>query len=767
MPPASLTPAQQAIVDHEQGPAVVLGVAGAGKTTALEYRIGRLVRTSLFEANRILVAACDAAAAADMRRRLARHPGCREVAVVTLHALGLSAVQAAYDQGRLHHLNPNWRKRLNGASRAVLAATLTEARSRQATYAGELDALDAADFLAWMSALKGNLYYPDEESIPPDLVHSELVSLAVPPDDLPWYADLYRLYEEVRLDMGLLTADDQLLTGWEMLSLHGSVLRPLQARFDCVIVDDFQDVNLAQAEILDMVAHPHLNYMVTGSDDQTLYAWRGARPDVLLDFAQRYGARQYPLTECLRCRAGPLLLANAVIEHNRRRTPKTLHLTRGFGGHTEILGFRTPREMGAAIVDDIQQLRAGAMSYSDMAVLVRGFAQTPPVEQAFIAADIPYVVAGAEPFYKRPEVQTLVDYCRLAYLDSQMAAGEFLSPAQTDQFRRSWERIYAQPRRDISPEAAASLAETALVQQAPMGRVLIAASASEEPARQEEMQALGVVLRWLAGAFRNGPLSNRSAHDVLRELDERLGYAVYLATRHGLTATGSDQAETVRHFLDFAAGRGSLRSFLAGMQRLDQTRAQARQQADRQAVVIRTIETARGLEWPVVFIPSCEPDVLPHHLAGDIEEERRLLYTALTRSRQHLFVYYLRPTPSPFLTEANFVDILHDVTAMRTAAAKLPIAWTSEDVAAIAATAVRRGVWTYFRDWVSWPEDVRRHAARRVIAYYKAADQAGSYRDLGIPPDALQFWIEAATSPAPEPRKPGRSFNRWLRKLGR
>ncbi len=127
-----------------------------------------------------------------------------------------------------------------------------------------------------MSALKGNLYYPDEESIPPDLVHSELVSLAVPPDDLPWYADLYRLYEEVRLDMGLLTADDQLLTGWEMLSLHGSVLRPLQARFDCVIVDDFQDVNLAQAEILDMVAHPHLNYMVTGSDDQTLYAWRGA-----------------------------------------------------------------------------------------------------------------------------------------------------------------------------------------------------------------------------------------------------------------------------------------------------------------------------------------------------------------------------------------------------------------------------------------------------------------------------------------------------------
>ncbi len=347
-----------------------------------------------------------------------------------------------------------------------------------------------------------------------------------------------------------------------------------------------------------------------------------------------------------------------------------------------------------------------------------------------------------------------------------MAAGEFLSPAQTDQFRRSWERIYAQPRRDISTEAAASLAETALVQQAPMGRVLIAASASEEPARQEEMQALGVVLRWLAGAFRNGPLSNRSAHDVLRELDERLGYAVYLATRHGLTATGSDQAETVRHFLDFAAGRGSLRSFLAGMQRLDQTRAQARQQADRQAVVIRTIETARGLEWPVVFIPSCEPDVLPHHLAGDIEEERRLLYTALTRSRQHLFVYYLRPTPSPFLTEANFVDILHDVTAMRTAAASCRSPGQARMWLPSRHRGASRGV-----DLLSRLGFVARRCAPPCASRHRLLQRPQTRpaptADLGIPPGALQFWIEAATSPAPEPRKPGRSFNRWLRKLGR
>jgi len=769
MPPASLTPAQQAIVEHELGPAVILGVAGSGKSAALEYRVARLVRTGLFEPSRILLAAHDATGASDLKRRLARQDpsgrDCQHVAVTTFHGLGLNAVQTAYEQGKLRHLAPDWRKRLNTAAREVLRATLAEARSRQAAYADELEALDLVDFLDWVAALKGNLYYPDEESIPPDLAHSELVSVVQPPDDLPWYADLYRLYEEVRLKMGLLTADDQALAGWEMLALHGSILRPLQAQYDCLLVDEFQDASLAQAEVLDLLAHPHLNYMVAGSDDQTLYEWRGARPDQLLGFAQRYGARQYYLTESLRNRAGPLLLANAVIEHNRRRMPKSLHLARGFGGHTEIVGFRTSREMGSAIVDDIQELRAGGMSYNDMVVLVRGCAQTPPVEQAFIAADIPYAVVNDPPFYKRPEVQTLVDYCRLAFLDSQMAAGEFLSPAQTAQFRRSWERVYSQPKRDIPTDMAANLAETALVQQAPIGRVLIAACVSEEPGRKEQMETLGLLLRWLAGAFGDGPQHDRPAQDVLRELDKRLGYTAFLATRYGLSATGSDQAETVRQFLDFTSGRGSLRSFLGGMQRLDQTRAQARQEAGRQAVAIRTIHSARGLEWPVVFIPSCEPDVLPHHLATNMEEERRLLYTALTRSRQHLFVYYLRPTPSPFLSEANFVEILQDVTAMRTAASKPPAAWTDEDAAAIAVTAVRREVWTYFRDWIPWPEGERRQAARRVLAYYKSAEQMGVYQDLAIPADALQFWIETATSPAPEPRKPGRSFNRWLRKL--
>ncbi len=773
MPPSPLTPAQQAIVEHELGPAVVLGVAGAGKSLAAEYRVARLVQQGIFEPKRILIATADAAAAAGIRRRLARHADCRNVAVVTLHGLGLGAVQAAYDQGKLRHLVPDWRKRLPGAAQELLRAVVAEARSRQATYAAELDALDAGDFLAWLAALKGNLYYAAEENVPPDLVHSALVSLAAPPDDLPWYADLYHLYEEVRLQQGLLTVDDQLLNGWEMLTLHGSILRPLQAQFDCVIVDEFQEVNLAQAEILDLLAHPHLNYMVLGNDDATLSEWRGARPDLLLDFAQRYGARQYLLSESLRSRAGPLLLANAVIAHNRRRTPKALQLTRGFGGHTEILGFRTPREMGAAIVDDIQQLRRGDMSYNEMAVLVRGYAQTPPVEQAFIAADIPYVVVGAEPFYRRAEVQTLIDYCRLAYLDSRMAAGEFLTPAQTEQLRRSWQQIVAQPSRGLTAAAVAALADTALLQQSPMGRVLIGAGAAQDasmpqpvqgPHVSQQMEELGAVLRWLVGAFQDGPLGDMPAHELLRELDRRLGYTAYLATRHGLSATGSDQAETVRQFLDFAEGRGSLRTFLAGIQRLDQTRAQARRQADKQAVAIRTIHAAQGLEWAVVFVPSCEPNVLPHHLAHNVEEERRLLYTALTRARQHLFVYYLRPTPSPFLTEANFVELLQDVAAIRTAAAKLPIAWTQDDAAAIAVTASHLGVWTYFRDWAPWPEEVRRQAARRVIAYYKAADQAGAYHDLNIPADALTFWVETATRPAGEARKPG-GLNRWLRKF--
>ena len=767
MPYPQLTPEQRAVVEHERGPAVVLGVAGSGKTTVLVYRAARLLEKGLFEPDRILVAALNGATAADLRKRLARHPGSQSVQVITLHALGLSAVRSAYDQGRLRTLAHDWQRRISSAGHKVFQETLSEARRRQADFLDELDTLEPADFLTWVTQCKGNLRYPALDALLADLVHNELVAEAAPPDHLPWYLDLFRLYEETRRRLGLITTDDQLLTGWEMLYQHGAVLHRIRDRYDCILVDEFQDINLAQSEILDLVAHPHLNYMVTGDDDQAIYEWRGAHPDYLTGFTQRYGARRYPLGQNFRSKAGPILLADAVIRRNQHRIPKALHLTQGLGGRMEVLALRSAREMGAAMVDDVQQRHAAGTPYRSMVVLVRTFAQTPPVEQAFIAADIPYSVVGKQPFYKRPEVQALIDYCRVAYLDSQLAAGAYLTAAQIDQFRRSWNQIYRQPERGISADLARTVVETTLVQQAPVYHTLLNAGATQEPVIQEQMHELGVTLQWLSGAFRSGSLASSAAHDVLRELDDRLDYSAFLQRRYGASETGDDEAETVRQLLAFAEGRGNLPAFLANIRRLDQTRAQAREQAGGEAVNIRSVRSAKGLEWPVVFVPSCNPGIFPRHLSGNLEEERRLLYVSLTRPRQHLFVYYLQPEPSPFLVQADFNDVLLDLAAIRTAAAKYPVAWTENDLTAIAVTSVRRGVWTYFRDWAPWPEQIRRQAGRRVMAYYQELDAAGAFDPLGIAEDAVHFWYEAAAAPQTETRREGSGLSNWLSKFSR
>ena len=342
-----------------------------------------------------------------------------------------------------------------------------------------------------------------------------------------------------------------------------------------------------------------------------------------------------------------------------------------------------------------------------------------------------------------------------------------LNGAQIDQFRRSWEQIYARPERGISDEVARAVVETALVQQAPVYLTLFNVGASLEPITQEQMHELGATLQWLAGAFRNGPLSGRPAYDVLRALDERLGYSAYLQRRYGASETGDDEAETVHQLLAFAQGRGNLPTFLANVQRLDQLRATARGQAGDEAVTIRSMDAAKGLEWPVVFVPSCNPGIVPRYLHGNLEEERRLLYVALTRARQHLYVYYLQPEPSPFLVEAGFNDVLLDLASIRTAAAKYPVAWTESDVQAMAVTSVQRGIWTYFRDWAPWPDQIRRQAGRRVIGYYRDLDKAGDFEPLGLAPEAVQFWYRAARGPEAEAGGDDAGMASWLRKLGR
>ncbi len=344
------TPQQQAVIDHNTGPALVFAVAGAGKTTAMVHRIERLVREGVFPAERILATSFARANVRDLREAMKQWPHCGRVHLRTLHALGYQILRQAQAQGHVRGLRLGGEDDEEGSGgQTILGKTLTEARRRNVPFKKELDGLDWTDFLAYVGYCKGNLQYAHLERAGLPAAAAKLATQAEPPANLSWYLDLYRLYEEVRQSQGAITFDDMLLTAWECLLRFPPLLADVRNLYQCVLVDEFQDINLVQSELLDLLT-PQRNYMAIGDDDQTIYEWRGADPRFILTFDRRYKATTYLINDNFRCPAAPLVLANQVIQFNQKRHPKQLSLTKGFHGETSLHQVKDVAEMAREIV---------------------------------------------------------------------------------------------------------------------------------------------------------------------------------------------------------------------------------------------------------------------------------------------------------------------------------------------------------------------------------------------------------------------------------
>ena len=369
----------------------------------------------------------------DIQRLLADSPKYREVGVCTLHSIGFQALKAARSLGYFDYQQAT-DVDLEEVPNVLFFRTLKQARSLGVSFAKELNDVDKDDFLDYVSTCKGNLRYPDLEKAGLPEAAMGVASQAPQTETIPWYLDLYRLFEEVRLETGLLTFDDMLMSGWEMLFRHPRVLADVSGRYQSVMVDEFQDVNLAQSEILDLITTAHRNYMVIGDEDQTIFEWRGASPRFILDFAMRYGAKRYTISDNFRCHASQVALANRVISQNSVREPKLVQLTKGFGGNTFVIP-GTPETQANHVTSEIRAEEGKGRKLADMVILVRKYAQTPMIEQALTREQIPYRIVGSQPFYKRPEVAALLNYLHLAVYDRKLRAAERLSSQEIRAFR--------------------------------------------------------------------------------------------------------------------------------------------------------------------------------------------------------------------------------------------------------------------------------------------------------------------------------------------
>lgn len=730
----ALTEEQLAVVRHDYGPALVFAVAGAGKTTAMVHRIERLVREAIFPGEQILATSFSRATVYDLRTALSVWPHCRGVQTATLHAVGNRIIQKARREG----LCPSLRlpaEQGGSPDRLILQRTLARARQEKLEIPAHFD---ESDFLSYLSLCKGNFRYPGclPQGLPAQA--ADLLSQAEAPADWPQYLELYQIFEAVRLEMKLLTFDDMLLTAWESLHRSPELLASVQSRYQAVLVDEFQDINHVQSELLDLLTARHRNYMAIGDDDQTIYEWRGANPRFILEFSARYQAPKYLLRDNFRSRASHLALANAVIRNNQQREPKALQLTQGFAGLTRVHRAPDAEALSRQLVAEVQAARSRGHSLTDMAVLLRIYAQTAFIEQALHEAGIAYQIDGSVPFFQRQEVQVLLAYLRLAQLELQLQAGHSFAPELQQQFLQDWKWVANRPLRYLTTLQCEQVQQLVLAGCSLTGALHEVAAETERSFQRKNLEKLADLITWLGIQIQLDP-----ADSVLLSLEQRLDYCAWLRKSSGFPENGEARASTVEALLDFARGRGSVTAFLAYLTELASEIPVAQER-----LLLTTIYRAKGLEWPVVFVPHCNQGFLPYGRGEErLEEERRLFYVAITRPREELHLLVMDSSPvSRFLREAGYLEILAEVQQLRETLTRPPEQWQTAEVLMLARHAHRLNFERYLRYW--WGTTEKRYlAAQRIASLLKAADERSLLGTLALEGSQLKFWQEAASLP--------------------
>lgn len=738
-----LTDEQQAIVHHDEGAARVFAVAGSGKTTAMVHRIHRLVQNGVFAPERILAASFSRGTVNDLQSALHQWDECRSVKPQTLHSLSYQVIRQAQARGYLPIVQQPIAP--TQVDQQLYRQVLREARAQNVYFKQELDDLDQEDFLSYVSSCKGKLHYADLTPIrfPIDAPHRYIAQAAEPPVEpsLAWYLDLYRLFEEIRHQHGWLSFDDMLMTGWELLVRYPDLLHFFQQRFDCVIVDEFQDVNRAQFAILDLLIRPHGNYMVVGDDDQTIYEWRGAEVRFILKEFDRYRPVTYTITDNFRCQASQIALANAVICHNRNRYNKALSLTQGFDGRTQIHQAIGPEQLGQNIAKQVNGFLAAGVQPSDIAVLVRVYAQTPYIEQHLIQSTIPYWGSELVPFYRRPETLNFLAFAHLAQFEAQQALEQTATKLDVMAWEEAWNRVkLIPPLRYLSKELKEQIRNWVLHRHLPLSQVLLLIQA--EVAQSRTIHKLTTLSQWLVSASQAA-----LAQTVLKALDTSLGYCDYLRHHSGFKETGQGKAAGIDALINYAGGKGTLSEFLQHLVQLEQ-QSEHHTHNPSQCIRLTTIHQSKGLEWPIVIVPHCNQGIIPFGeklTHEELEEERRLLYVALTRSQRELHLHFLQEQPvSQFLQEANATDILEKINRLQTCLSHDPTNWQAREAVDILQTMLTLGLERYFDRW--WNVDWQRKQtiANTLQSFFAAAHHHQLLTSMKLEPAHIAIWQKIA-----------------------
>jgi len=634
-----LNDAQRDAVAADNQNMLVLAGAGSGKTRVLVHRIAWLVRAEGFSPWSILAVTFTNKAAREMRGRI------EEMLQIATHGM--------------------WVGTFHGLAHRLLKAHWKEAGLPQ-----NFQILDSDDQLRLVKRVCRELEL-DESRWPPRQAQWYInaqkdeglraAHIEPPPGDLFVHTMLqvYRAYEQACERGGMVDFAELLLRAHELWLKNPEVLQHYQGRFRQILVDEFQDTNTIQYAWLRVLAGKHIPVVAVGDDDQSIYGWRGAKIENIQRFTQDFSAtRTVRLEQNYRSSQTILRAANGVIAFNQGRLGKELW-TAGESGEpiTLYAGFNEQDE-ARYIVEQIERWTGAGNNRASAAILYRSNAQSRVLEEALIRAGMPYRIYGGQRFYERMEIRTALAYLRLLLSRGDDAAVE---------------RVINTPPRGIGDKTLDVLRDCARSRQISLWQAIAAAIAEKLlPARaMSALEGFAALINEL-----DTGTDEMSLEDVVEQVIQGSSLIEFYSKEKG--EKGQARVENLEELVSaakqFVAEDGDLsplQQFLDGAA-LDAGDAQADEHED--SVQLMTLHSAKGLEFPLVFLAGMEENLFPHRMSieepGRLEEERRLCYVGITRAMQKLVITYAESrrlhgsetlnTPSRFIREIP-AELLQEV----------------------------------------------------------------------------------------------------------
>ena len=584
--------AQTQAIMHKDGPMMVLAGPGSGKTTVITHRVQYLTKEYGIDPGDILVITFTRAAAEEMRERYeALTGGGSRVTFGTFHSIFFRILKLAY------------RYTADNIVREEQQMQFV----RELAQAGGLEPEDenefAASILSEISSVKG-------ERIALEHYYSKNCPDAV-------FRQLYAGYEEKMRRAGLIDFDDMMVLCLELFTERKDILSAWQRRYRYILIDEFQDINRLQYEIVRMLAKPEDNLFIVGDDDQSIYRFRGAKPEIMLGFERDYpGAGRILLDVNYRSTEEIVVPALRLIGENQKRFSKAIHTTGRHGKNVITKLWQDPGEENLAIAREIQLYLQSGVRPGDIAVLYRTNAGPRFLMEKLMEYNLPFRTRDTVPnLYEHWISRNILTYIRIAM--GSRAREDIL-------------QVINRPKRYISRDAMPD--ETVSFEK-------MKAFYAEKDWIAERIESLEGDLRAIA---RMSPLA------AVNYIRQGMGYDEYLIEYAAFRRMRPEELlETADELKESAAGFKTFDEWFAHIDAYKEEllRQAAQRRTETDAITLATMHSAKGLEFPIVYILDANEGITPHSRAmldEDMEEERRLFYVAMTRAKTRLHVYAVR-----------------------------------------------------------------------------------------------------------------------------